>query len=363
MAALSEKQLNWIGCTLGLLYGVSARFVFGLGDTGRVFAVMSGSFIFGVPVVLGFITVWFGEYRRRYSWARRVLMPWLPSVLCLACCLALLWEGLLCVWLWLPLVLMLSSFGGLIAGLLRLVFRSDRSKTYCIAVVVLLPFAAAPVEALRRASVEIRTVKTAIEIDADADTVWRNIRSVPRIQESEQSFDFTHFLGFPRPVQAVLRGEGVGAVRRAEFERGVLFIEQITEWQPGQRLSFTVHADPATIPPTTFDEHVTIGGQYFDVLRGTYEIERLGSGRVRLHLSSEQRLSTRFNIYSHLWTEALMADLQTYILRIIKVRCEHSTRPSVPRGAVGLRGRSEVAEASDVVLLGELNKASTNRGT
>ena len=67
---------------------------------------------------------------------------------------------------------------------------------------------------------------------------------------------------------------------------------------------------------------MTVGGQYFDVLEGAYRIERIGSDRVILHLSSDQRLSTGFNIYSHLWTEWLMADLQDYILRIIKNRCE-----------------------------------------
>jgi hypothetical protein len=34
------------------------------------------------------------------------------------------------------------------------------------------------------------------------------------------------------------------------------------------------------------------------------------------------RLSTPFNLYSHFWTAYLMADLQNYILQIIKRRCE-----------------------------------------
>ena len=37
---------------------------------------------------------------------------------------------------------------------------------------------------------------------------------------------------------------------------------------------------------------------------------------------SDQRLSTGFNFYSHWWTEWLMNDLQSYILRIIKARAE-----------------------------------------
>jgi hypothetical protein len=188
--------------------------------------------------------------------------------------------------------------------------------------VALAPFLAAPIESLRTAAAEVRTVHTSIEINASPAVVWREIRSVPTITEAEHSFSFSHLLGFPRPVEALLEGTGIGAVRYARFEGNVLFIERITEWDELRRLSFDIQADTANIPPTTFDEHVTIGGPYFDVLRGTYWLEPLGENRVRLHLSSDQRLSTGFNFYSHLWTEALMANLQEYIIEIIKRRCE-----------------------------------------
>jgi hypothetical protein len=330
MATLTRKQLVWIGCALGAAYGVFARAVFALDKRGDLFAVMSSSFIFGVPVALGFVTVWCGEYRESYGWARRVLTPWVASLACLGCCLALVWEGLICIWLWLPLVLILSSLGGLLAGLLRYFFPSRRSKTYCLAVVALTPFLVAPLESLRTAASEVRTVHTSIEVSAGPDAVWHEIRSVRKIEAREQSFAFSHLLGFPRPIEAVLEGEGVGAIRYARFEGGVLFIERITEWQERERLSFSIHADAKNIPPTTFDEHVTIGGRYFDVLRGSYWIEKLAPNRVLLHLSSDQRLSTGFNIYSHLWTEALMADLQNDILRIIRKRCEVPNPPPQP---------------------------------
>lgn len=323
MKALSSRQLQYIGGGLGVAYGLLARFVFGFGhgESSR-FVVMSLSFLVGVPLALGFITVWFGEYRARYRWARRVLMPWLASVTFLGGCLLLLWEGVICIVLMLPLILVLSSLGGLLAGLIQPLFKKDRSKVGCVAVVALLPFAAAPVEHLRAEAREIRTVENQIDIRADRATVWRNIRSVPRIRPEEHRFNFSHLLGFPRPVEARLQGTGVGAVRYASFERGVLFIETITEWKDEDRLVFSIKADTEHIPPTTFDEHVTVGGPYFDVLEGTYQIEDRGGGVIRLHLSSRQRLSTGFNAYTHLWTEYLMSDLQGYILQIIKRRCE-----------------------------------------
>ena len=58
------------------------------------------------------------------------------------------------------------------------------------------------------------------------------------------------------------------------------------------------------------------------MLTGTHWIESAGDGDVILHLASDQRLSTRFNFHSHFWTEYLMADLQNYILKIIKRGCE-----------------------------------------
>lgn len=169
---------------------------------------------------------------------------------------------------------------------------------------------------------EIKTVSTQLEIHASLQTVWNQIRSVPLITAKEQSYSFTHLIGFPRPLEAKLVGEGVGAIRYATFEKGVMFVETIDEWDEPRRLSFSIRADTKSIPPKTFDEHVIIGGRYFDVLSGTYWIEEVGTGDVILHLSSSQRLSTRFNFYSHYWTEYLMADLQNYILGIIKRRCE-----------------------------------------
>ena len=318
----TQNQLIFVGAFLGTAYGILARFIFGLGLMGNLFEVMSSAFAIGVPLALGFITVWYGQYQQKNRWILWLVMPWLSSLAFLLCALALLWEGFICVILLLPLILILSSIGGLIAGLCLKNIKSKRDKNYCLVIVALLPFAASPIEQLHAINSEVRTVQNQIKIHARDETVWNQIRSVPLIAENEQSFSFSHLIGFPRPLEAKLVGEGVGAVRYATFEKGVLFVETINEWDEPHRLSFSIRADTKNIPPKTFDEHVIIGGKHFDVLSGTYSIEKIGNGDVILHLSSSQRLSTRFNFYSHFWTEYLMSDLQNYILGIIKKRCE-----------------------------------------
>ncbi len=67
---------------------------------------------------------------------------------------------------------------------------------------------------------------------------------------------------------------------------------------------------------------MTVGGPYFDVLRGEYRLEPAGDGKVRLRLASEHRLSTHFNAYASVWTDGIMRDVQELILGVIKRRCE-----------------------------------------
>ncbi len=189
----------------------------------------------------------------------------------------------------------------------------------------MLPFLLAPAESLLPAPIQTRTVRNTIRIHAPAPLVWRNIERVPAIAPTELRPNWTHRIGFPRPVEATLSFEGVGGVRHASFERGLLFLETVTAWQPEQRLAFSIHADTEHIPPTTLDEHVTIGGRYFDVLDGEYALETLPNGDTLLHLTSHQRLSTDFNGYAGLWSDAVMSNLQSSILEVIQHRCE---RPS-----------------------------------
>lgn len=156
--------------------------------------------------------------------------------------------------------------------------------------------------------------------------VWRNIVQVPEIRPEEHRPALFTAIGFPRPLSAAMDREGVGGLRHARFEGGVLFLETVTEWEEERRLAFTIAAQTETIPPTTLDPHVTIGGPFFDVLTGIYTIEPLPGGKVRLHLTSRHRVSTRFNVYSGLWADAITRSIQDNILEVIRRRCE-SPRP------------------------------------
>jgi hypothetical protein len=85
---------------------------------------------------------------------------------------------------------------------------------------------------------------------------------------------------------------------------------------------FSIKANPYDIPSTTMDKHIVVGGQYFDVLNGTYKLAKLNDTTYRLHLYSHFKLTTTFNFYASWWVGWIMKDIQKNILQVIKERSE-----------------------------------------
>jgi hypothetical protein len=310
-----------VGLAGGILYGTVARLVFTYSKFEVYFGVMTIGFIFLVPLALGGLAVHVGEKQRKRGWAYWIFMPWVSCLILLLATALIGWEGKICILMALPVFLLMSSLGGIIAGLNARVIRSDRNMYSVLVFLAVLPFISTPLERRFHAPDSLRSVETQIVINAAPRTVWQNIERVRRIEPNEQRPSFFHWIGFPKPVEATLSHEGIGGVRHATFE-GVLFVETIDKWEPDRELSFGIKADTASIPPTTLDEHVTIGGPYFDMLEGDYRIEAVNDRQVILHLSSRHRLSTRFNFYAGLWTDLIMRDIQNNILGVIKNRSE-----------------------------------------
>lgn len=311
------------GVTVGFIYGAALRFGFGI-EKG-IFQTITVGFILFTPFAMGFITIFVIERRqaqRIWTW---FLYPWIPVLAGVAAAGIFLWEGLICIVMFMPVALVAATVGGVAAGLIARMVRSRASRNASLACVMFFPFLITPFEHQLLSQRDLRSVESVIDIKAAPAVVWSNIERVPAIRTSELQPSWSHAIGFPNPVEATLSKEGVGGIRNATFEKGVFFIETVDDWDPQHHLGFSIRAQTASIPKTTLDEHVTVGGQYFDVLHGDYELEPLPNGVTRLHLQSLHRVSTDLNWYAHLWTDSIMRDLQVRILQVIRDRCERQT--------------------------------------
>jgi len=229
-------------------------------------------------------------------------------------------EAIICVIMAMPILLGGAALGGLLA---HAFLPKNKPKPHLqVTVAVFLPFLAAWIEGSLHWPSEMKSITNTIVIEASADDIWPEIASVDAIPAEQIRDSWIYWIGFPKPIAATLDREGIGGVRIATFERDVSFFEEVTEWNKPNKLSFTIHADPEFIPQSAFDRHIIVGGRFYDVLDGTYQIEPLGPNRCRLHLTSNHRLSTRFNAYASWWSEKIMDQIQGSILEVIRIRSE-----------------------------------------
>jgi len=300
-----------IGCGLGLLYGVLARLIAG----NIVFYLFSCAFILIVPLVMGYLAV---SSLPEATWWEKLWVPCIPWLLAVGIAWLVGAEGAICIVLVTPVALLASIIGGFLAS-------TDWGQSRpMLPALALLPAVVAPLENRIELAPELRAVRNEIEIAAPPEVVWEHIREVRTISRAEHGDSFFNVIGFPRPLQAKLAGSGVGAVREASFEGGVLFLETVTAWQERERLAFDIRANTEDIPPTTLDPHVVVGGRYFDVLDGEYLLEVARPGVTRVSLTSHHRLTTTLEPYAHLWSDAILSSVQERILRVIRSRCEQS---------------------------------------
>ena len=302
------------------VYAIILRLFFGVEKWNELFSVMSVTFLFCLPTIVGALTVYLSNKEKVEKLSYRILIPWVPIFAFLIITLSFAIEGWACWLMILPVFLIAGSIGGLIGGYLKLKKENDRLN---ISLLVLIPFLFAPIESLIDKIPATYEAYTYIDINSKAEKIWDNVTRVSIINENEDSGWLNKFLGFPRPLKAELDFEGVGAYREAIFTNGLVFHETVTEYEDNKLMVFDIKAYPHEIPSTTLDEHVVIGGNYFDVLNGKYELEELGNGIHRLHLSSKFEMKTTFNFYAGWWGKWIMKDIQNSILKVEKNRAEN----------------------------------------
>ena len=314
-----KTKLTLWAIGLSILYAIFLRLLFGIDNWSDLYSVMTITFLVLMPTIMGSILVYFSDLEMVKKRSYRIFMPWLAVFGFFLITLVFSLEGILCWLMVLPIFFVMGSIGGLIGGYYRL--KKDASKLQ-LSLLVLLPLMLAPVEQFIGAIPGQYEAYTFIDIEASAEEIWSEVTRVSEISPAEDKGFLNRVLDFPRPLRAELDYEGIGASREAIFSKGLIFHEVVTEYEHQKKMVFTIDADPQEIPSTTLDEHIVVGGEFFDVLTGTYELEELSANRHRLHLYSRFELNTTFNFYASWWAKFIMRDIQNNILQVEKRRAE-----------------------------------------
>jgi hypothetical protein len=316
-----------IGILLGVFYGLFTRVLWSINSFNNFWQLVTLSFMFAMPSVIGFIRVYFElKIHPNLTYKKMSVIAWQPIFIFLPVTFVTLLEGSICIIMALPGFLLFSSIGGLLAGWFH--YRFKKSTPGTLLSVSILPFLLSPLELSLGRSPVIYEVSNSIEIQASASEVWNQITTVNSIHEDELPLSITHLIGVPKPIKADMNASGVGAIRVSHWEKNVIFKEVITQWVPNQSMQYSFDIDPNKIPDQALDQHVKLGGEFFSPMYGGYDIKKTKHGVV-LSLKTTLRDNTNFGLYSRYWGELIFQDFHNTLLELIKNRAEENKGNSI----------------------------------
>ena len=295
------------GVVLGLAMLVSSVYVF---------RSYGASLFFGTPFVVGAITAYL--FNRRYAASSGETHEVALATVAIIGVSAWTFgsEGAVCLLMALPLSFVLAMLGATVGR--RIALRDGLSPANAALVVVLLPVAP-----FMDASVsnELREVRSSIVIGAPPERVWESVIAFPPLPPPSE---LIFLAGIAYPVNAHLEGSGVGAIRYCEFSTGP-FVEPITAWEPGRRLSFDVVRQPpplrelslyASISPPHLDG-------YFRARRGEFRLVRLADNRTRLEGSTWYELQIEPAAYWSVYADWMVGSIHHRVLEHVKTTVEN----------------------------------------
>jgi hypothetical protein len=271
-----------------------------------------GTFLFfGAPFVLGAVTAY--AYNRSYEAkeGETSLLVLLTMLLVVVATIGFAIEGLGCLVMAFPLAFAVAYMGGHFG---RWVALYDVDAPALSALGVLLLPATGPLWA-PRGEPSLREVRSVVVVDAPPLVVWKNVVSFPRLAPPTDILSRT---GISYPIGARIVGEGVGAVRYCDFSTGS-FVEPITHWEPGVRLSFDITDSPPPMrewsPYAITPPHLD---GYFTAKRGEFRLIALPDGRTRLEGSTWYELRMGPEVYWSVYANAIVERIHERVLEHIQ---------------------------------------------
>jgi uncharacterized membrane protein YhaH (DUF805 family) len=313
------------------LFGVVVASVVGLGfmALGTSFLQTYGWGLFiALPFCLGLLSVLCHCYYEPRAFGECMGVAMLPLVVVGIALMMIAMEGIICIVMAAPVAAFLAVLGGMLGYTIQSSYWMSRhsSSTMC-AILLVLP-AIFGAEHAAKLEPPRFVVKTAIEINAPPETVWKQVIAFSEIAPPTE---LLFRAGIAYPVRAEITGHGPGAVRHCVFSTGP-FVEPIEVWDEPRLLSFGVTSTPAPMNELTPYGHIDpqhLHG-YFVSEHGQFALTELPGGRTRLEGTTSYRNAIWPGQYWRLWSDYIIHRVHTRVLEHIKMEVE--TGKPAPQG-------------------------------
>jgi hypothetical protein len=232
--------------------------------------------------------------------------------------LAFAWEGIICLIMAAPIGILFTYLGYLIGFGIS---KSDLKRQTPRAIILLMlstPSLMAFEDTIKETEY-LRAVVTTIEINATPDKVWKNVVSFPQLKGPTE---FIFKTGIAYPIDATIKGQGVGAVRHCNFSTGS-FVEPITVWDEPKLLKFSVDEQPEPMKEISlYDIHPNHLHGYWVSKQGQFKLTALPNGHTLLEGTTWYVNKIKPGFYWTLWSDYIVHKIHNRVLKHIKEQAE-----------------------------------------
>jgi hypothetical protein len=228
------------------------------------------------------------------------------------------WEGIICLLMAFPIAIVFTYLGFLVGHLMTKNKLSSKVPTIIILLSISVPILMS-FENTYQWKDDLRFVKSSIEIKATPEEVWKNVIEFPQLKEPEE---FIFKTGIAYPINATIKGEGVGAVRYCNFTTGH-FVEPITIWDKPNTLQFSVEEQPEPMREISiYDIHPTHLHGYWVSQKGQFKLTKLANGNTLLEGTTWYINKIKPDFYWTTWSDYIVHKIHNRVLEHIKQQTE-----------------------------------------
>lgn len=273
-----------------------------------------------LPFCLGLFAVMVYSYHEPRNFGECLVVSVVPVGLLGAVLLVVALEGLICILMAAPFATILAILGGSLGFAIQAGYWHGKGAPAMLSVVLLFTPTFLGVEHFAKPQAETFEVKTAIEVNAPPERVWKQLVAFAEIAPPRE---MVFRAGVAYPIRAEITGHGVGAVRHCVFSTGA-FVEPIKVWDEPRLLSFSVTDNPAPLhelTPYAKIEPAHLHG-YFVSHQGQFLLTELSGGRTRLEGTTWYSHTMWPAAYWHLWSDYIIHRIHLRVLEHIRAKTE-----------------------------------------
>ena len=281
-------------------------------------ALLTTAFLIFLPFSFGAIVEYLTALNRPHSIGQALLNQLWILFIILAAGLVILREGVICLIMAAPIFWISSTLGAIAMRALCRRLWKPYKKVYSIALLPLLGLFMLPDLSQYHNGV----TRKEIVVNAPIQNVFASINNIQQIQPNEIKYSPIFTMGFPKPISGMTEQTEGGLIRQIYWQRGIHFQEKIIQSHAPTQLAWTYVFTPESFPKGSLDDHLKMGGAYFNLLTTDYQLQAMSPNQTKMILSIDYRLSTEVNWYADLWTRYVLNEFSDVVLNIYKRRLE-----------------------------------------